>query len=322
MTGRRDGRLVMVWPLIETNGAFGVKKLAWMGEPVSQYGDALAEPGPLQQATLLAGWQAVRELGADIAVLRKTREDSTVGSLLAMQAVACEAALAPFVRFSDKADFAALSARRPAKARSGRRRLLRRLQETGDVVFASSAAESAALLVRAFNMKREWLRRRGLYSGPIESDAMLAFFLDFAARPQSSATMLVDSVRRDGAPIAVGVTFACKDAGFGHLLSHDPDCDKQGAGILLAWHVMESCFARGLDRYDMLAPYDAYKAEWADDAVAVADYVSGFTPRGKLIARGWTSKARQKFKSALKKMPARFGRIVWPLARRIKEWMR
>ena len=84
-------------------------------------------------------------------------------------------------------------------------------------------------------------------------------------------TTLIDAIRRDGEAVSVGVTLACKGAGFGHILAHNPDCDKQGAGVLLAEHVMKSCFDRGFERYDMLAPYDAYKSEWADDAAPVAD---------------------------------------------------
>jgi CelD/BcsL family acetyltransferase involved in cellulose biosynthesis len=42
VTGRRAGRLVMVWPLVSESAA-GLRQLAWMGEPVSQYGDVLVE---------------------------------------------------------------------------------------------------------------------------------------------------------------------------------------------------------------------------------------------------------------------------------------
>jgi CelD/BcsL family acetyltransferase involved in cellulose biosynthesis len=103
-------------------------------------------------------------------------------------------------------------------------------------------------------------------------------------------------------------------AGFGHLLAHDSDCEKHGAGVLLAEHVMKSCFERGFERYDMLARYDAYKSEWGDDAAPAADYVVGFTPRGRIFARLWSGAARQRVNAVLKKMPARIGRVVWPLA--------
>lgn len=166
-------------------------------------------------------------------------------------------------------------------------------------------------------MKRRWLLQRGLYSAPIESDAMLSFFLDFAERAPQGVETLVDAILRDGDPVSVGVTLACKGAGFGHLLAHEPSCEKQGAGLLLADHVMKSCFERGLTHYDMLAPYDAYKAEWASAAAPVADYVAGFTPPGRLFAFAWRSDARQGVKSVLKTMPASVGRFVWPLARKI-----
>jgi hypothetical protein len=75
-------------------------------------------------------------------------------------------------------------------------------------------------------------------------------------------------------------------------------------------------------RRELMAAFDqfdeiphAYKSEWADDAAPVADYVVGFTPRGRIFARVWSGAARQRIKSVLKKMPARIGRVIWPLAR-------
>ena len=82
VVGRREGRLVMVWPLVETRGPLGFTKLAWMGEPVGQYGDALIEPGSAARASLAAAWLAVRALKADAALLRKTRANSNVSTLL------------------------------------------------------------------------------------------------------------------------------------------------------------------------------------------------------------------------------------------------
>ena len=128
VVGRRDGRLVMVWPLVETKGLLGFTRLAWMGAPVGQYGDALIEPGPAARASLAAGWRAVRALKADAALLRKTRANSNVSTLLGEEALICEQTLAPFARFGGKADFTAALSRRSAKTQSSRRRLLRRLE--------------------------------------------------------------------------------------------------------------------------------------------------------------------------------------------------
>jgi len=115
----------------------------------------------LAHETLVAGWSAVRALGADVALFRKTRGDSNVGALLAVQAIGCEHAEAPFAQFRGKTDFAMVLSRRSPKAQSSRRRLLRRLQETGDISFETGADPQSAqsLLRAAFKMKRDWLLR-------------------------------------------------------------------------------------------------------------------------------------------------------------------
>jgi CelD/BcsL family acetyltransferase involved in cellulose biosynthesis len=320
VTGRRQGRLTMVWPLMIAQLAPGLIKLCWMGEPVSQYGDALVEPGPLADLSLETGWRAALSLGADAAILRKTRRDSAVAALLEAQAKPCDATAAPFVQFADKADFARVLDKRSSKAKSSRRRLLRRLQETGAVAFVrpGDAGEAQSLLRCAFAMKRAWLAQRGLYSAPIESAAMLSFFLDFSTRAPTQTQLVTHAILRDGEAVAVAVTLACKNVGFGHILAHAPHCEKQGAGILLAEYVMRSCFELGFERYDMLAPFDAYKAEWAEESVPVTDYVAGFTLKGRLFALAWGSRARERLKTTLKKMPTRLGRLVWPLARRLR----
>ena len=80
VTGRRNGRLVMVWPLVSERVA-GLSQLAWMGDPVSQYGDVLVEP----EAVPLLGeaWCFIaRQLKPDLVRLRKVRDDAVIARLL------------------------------------------------------------------------------------------------------------------------------------------------------------------------------------------------------------------------------------------------
>jgi CelD/BcsL family acetyltransferase involved in cellulose biosynthesis len=316
VTGWRDGRLVMAWPLVART-RLGLTKLGWMGEPASQYGDVLLETGPAAEADLLAGWATLATLGADLVVLRKLRDDSPLVPVLARAATACARQAAPFAQFRGRAEFSQVLAPLSPKAHSGRRRLLRRLHETGDIAFVSGAAGADAkiLVERAFAMKRAWLLRRGLYSGPLDDDAMLNFFVDFCSRKSNQAGLLIDAICRDGRPIGVGITLGAGNSAFGHILAHDADCDKQGVGLLLADHVMKCCFERGLERYDMLAPFDDYKRDWATGAVPVADYVHGITALGRGVAGYWRTGARESLKRALGKLPPVAGRTVWRLAR-------
>src|SRR5712692_8458726 len=94
VTGRQDGRLAIVWPLVATRVA-GVNQLSWMGEPVSQYGDVLVEEGPDTPDWLRRSWAYVKSLGADIVHLRKVRSDAVISPLLAEETVAAPPPLAP-----------------------------------------------------------------------------------------------------------------------------------------------------------------------------------------------------------------------------------
>jgi DNA-binding transcriptional LysR family regulator len=65
VAGWRHGLLVMAWPTIATR-ALGVRTIAWMGEPVSPYGDVLVEDGPGTLDLLRQGWARLTSLDADV----------------------------------------------------------------------------------------------------------------------------------------------------------------------------------------------------------------------------------------------------------------
>ena len=319
VAGRRAGRLVMVWPLKAAN-CFGLTKLVWMGEPVSPYGDALVEPGPLAEATLFEGWRRVQSLGADVAHLRKVRSGAAAHKIIAAYSTPCEIRAAPFADLR-VGNFETLIGRQSSKTRANRRRALRRLEATGALSFSDPTApvDAPALVRRTFEIKRDWLSDKGRISPTIESDAALSFFLDAASDPQRPVQTLFDTVSCNGIPIAVAISFAHKSEAFGHILAHRPERDKCGVGALLVEHVMRSSIERGMARFDMLAPADGYKLEWAHGVVPVADHIVSFTLGGRLFARLWTSAARQRLKQALQKPPKRLGRALRSLLRRLKD---
>ncbi len=320
VVGRRAGRLVMAWPL-KAASCLGLTKLVWMGEPVSPYGDALVEPGPLAEATLLEGWRRVQSLGADVAHLRKVRSVAAVHKIIAKHSTPCEIRGAPFADFRGEGNLDAVMERQSSKTRSNRRRVLRRLQATGSLSFSNLAppVDAPALVRRTFEIKRDWLADKGRFSPAIENDATLSFFLDAASDLRRPVETLFDSVDCDGTAIAVAISFAHKNEAFGHILAHSPDRDRRGAGALLVEHVMRSSFERGMARFDMLAPADGYKLEWAHGVVPVADHIVGFTRGGRLFARLWTSAARQKLKKAIQRPPEGLGRALRSLLRRLKD---
>ncbi len=75
---RIEGRLAMLWPL-QVERKFGVRLLRWLGEPMTQYGDALASPSQSRAdwrrrvEMEIKGWRSV-----DLVALGRLREDGVL----------------------------------------------------------------------------------------------------------------------------------------------------------------------------------------------------------------------------------------------------
>jgi CelD/BcsL family acetyltransferase involved in cellulose biosynthesis len=315
----RDGRLAMVWPLVRAR-AFGLDVIRWMGEPVSQYGDALVEDGPQSGEMLEAGWRRVRALGADLIALRKVRADARVAGLLAAHCSAAASMAAPYADLSRARTFDAWQERYTPKARSDRRRLRRRLEDVGAVGFVSAPGgeDAVALTAQAFAMKRAWLARRGLGSPALEDPRMEAFFAALVGDPKAGGNIVIDSVTCGGEAVAIAVSIDCGGETFGHILAHNPDFDKKGVGILLADAALRAAHGRGLTRFDMLAPADPYKKDWSDGEVAVHDWTLAISLTGWLYAKVWLDALRPRIKRMLLRMPPNVARGLWAALRGLK----
>src|SRR5690606_31612526 len=142
--------------------------------PVSQYGDVLATDEAARIETLEAAWTfAVSQTGADVANLRRVRDDAIAASLLARLGAGIMATEdAPFLDLSNDRSFKGWETRRQPRAIKNRRRQARRLADRGDVQFLalSGGEEAAALSEHAVRLKRDSLAAKGAIS-PALADA-------------------------------------------------------------------------------------------------------------------------------------------------------
>ena len=82
VTGRRAGKLALVWPTVIERPA-RLRQLAWMGDPVGQYGDVLIDQMPDQAACLAQSWKfLIATARPDLVRLTKVRADAAVAALL------------------------------------------------------------------------------------------------------------------------------------------------------------------------------------------------------------------------------------------------
>jgi CelD/BcsL family acetyltransferase involved in cellulose biosynthesis len=314
LTGRRGGQLVTLWPMVMARRGL-LKELAWMGEPVSQYGDVLLDQTLVQPTEVLqAGWDYLcRTLKPDLARLRKVRADAAIAPLLDMLSSLHTAELeAPFIDLTKAKDFAAYEERFPNRARRNRRRQMRRLEEAGTVTFKhlDEGAEASALAASAIELKRQWLIDRG-YVSPALADARMARFMTAVATGDSHSTATrVSALQAGEKTAALQIGFTAHNTRVLHVIVYDRAFEKMAAGVLHLEEAIRHGFDENLDRIDLLAPAASYKLDWADGTVPVIDHAIGLSPKGRAYARIYLGYLRGRLKSTVERLPLKVRQIL------------
>ena len=307
LTGRRGGRLVTLWPMVMARRGL-LRELAWMGEPVSQYGDVLLDRTLANSpAVLKAGWDYLcRTLKPDLARLRKVRADAAIAPLLDLLSSLHTAELqAPYIDLTKAKDFAAYEQRFSNRALRNRRRYMRRLQGAGAVTFKhlNEGQEASKLAATAIELKRQWLIDRG-YVSPALADARMARFMTAVAAGDSHSTATrVSALQAGGKTAALQIGFTSHNTRVLHVIVYDRAFEKMAAGVLHLEEAIRHGFDEKLDRIDLLAPAAGYKLEWADGAVPVIDHAIGLSPMGRAYARVYLGYLRGRLKSAVERLP-------------------
>jgi len=313
VTGRRNGRLIMVWPLVSER-AHGITQTFWMGEPASQYGDALIDTVADAADVLAAGFEFLHhEIASDVLRLRRVRGDANVAQLLQdVGAQIADQQIAPYMDLSSAKDFASFEERFSSKSRRNRRRLARRLEEKGPLEFIRlhGGKEAGELAARAIAVKTEWLKDRGLLSNALNDPRAPHLFSDLADGAEKPVPCVVSVLKTNGETAAYEISFTCKGRLVVHVMAFALEYEKAGVGVLLLEQNLKKGYDEGLAIYDMMAPGDPYKLDWCDQSESVTDWTVPVSAKGHFYARVYLGFLRGRLKSALKSVPQPVRRLL------------
>ncbi|MFA5949548.1 MAG: GNAT family N-acetyltransferase [Hyphomicrobium sp.] len=306
VTARRRGKLVLVWPLVSKRTG-PITKLCWMGDPVSQYGDVLVDDGPDTMDLLRGAWNVIRtRTGASVVQLRKVRADSHVARLLdEVGASPIIRLVAPHLDLTEAQTFAEYETRFSSKARKTRRSQRRRFEKLGTAALEHHRQGPIAKYFagEAIELKRRWLEARGLASPAIADKRTKAFFEDVCEAVIRPAGAQVLSLTSNGIPAAIEIGIIAKGHVAIHVIAYDAAFEKASAGSLLMEDSIRRAFAEGCRTFDLLAPGDRYKLQWADKSVEVCDWAKALTPGGLAYANLYLRGVRGYGKQVIAGMP-------------------
>ena len=295
VTVREQGRLACVIPL-EVSELLGARVVHWLGEPWTQYGDALVADDLLRARHLGAAWrEVVGWRDVDVIKLGRVRADAAVRSLRALNEKTILATdVAPFV------DLGAPSTGKGKRLRARRRRL----EAMGPVRFeiVGDPVERHASVGQAVALKRHWLHQRGLRSSGL-SHPSLTGLLEGST---TSDALIIARLRVGDATAAFELGLVANGHFRSLLGAHDEAFAQGSPGHLLIGETIEWCRAQGLSAYDLMLPSDDYKRRWADSAIRVDDHMIVTRMRG-LLASVWF-RARPAIKRSYARLPERLRR--------------
>ena len=278
VVGFENGRPALLLPLISERAA-GITVLTWLGAPIAQYGDAVAGEGAGSDDRIVAALGfAARETGADLIHLRKVRDDAQIKNALdVLGADVSNQHEAPFVDLSRYDSSEAYLKRFSSNKRKQRRRRERQLNEHGAVSFEwhAGGAAGADHAARAVRCKRESFGAAGNFSNVDET--FERFFGAFAGGAfiggGGGAVLPHVSVLASGGHVTareIGLSF--KGYYIAHVGVFDEDYKKFAPGTMQMDATIGKCIEDGMTTYDLLAPGDDYKMDFADGVVPVGDY--------------------------------------------------
>jgi CelD/BcsL family acetyltransferase involved in cellulose biosynthesis len=279
---RTNGNASTLLPL-RSERLMGARIAVPLLHPLAQYATVIG--APLSRDALGRLGEALCQAGFDVLLLRRVRADGGLHEALTAAGRpqgAAETAL--FVDLAAFGTFAAYDASFSGSTRRNRRQRRQKLEAlAGPLTFSvRRGADALADLETGIGWKRAWLAARGLSSPVLDRGPWEHLLRETVA----SGAALVSALRAGPSLAAVEVGYASGADYMAYLGAFDPALAAFSPGQEQMLRTIAWCFEARFQRYDLLAPADDYKRQWArtETGVVLDDYAVALTPVGHGVA--------------------------------------
>jgi CelD/BcsL family acetyltransferase involved in cellulose biosynthesis len=261
----------------------GVRAAVPLVYPLAQYTDVVGDGLGARELDRLC--HRLSQSGTDLLLLHKVRADSGLYEAVTANAQSQRAAdTALYIDLQSFKTFDAYDSSFSSKTRRARRQRRQRFEAAaGPLSFGMARGDEAvAAFDTALAWKRAWLAERGVSSAVFDSGAWERLLRGTVTSGQAVVSVL----RAGDALAAVEIGFVDKTSYVAYLGTFDPLFSSFSPGQHQMLGTIAWCFDQGFSRYDLLAPSDDYKRQWAraDTDVAIDDYAIALTHVGRGVA--------------------------------------
>jgi CelD/BcsL family acetyltransferase involved in cellulose biosynthesis len=258
----QGGRLMAVLPLC-TRRYKGLCLLEWIGARVTDYCDALVDPGLDEESALRDLWESIRRSGGfDVARLSHVRTDSKLFDLLGAFRPWTEtledAGGVPIVWKSGAEWLRAQTAGMRDRVKYN----TRRMHKAGfDVQLCDNMQSCTHIIDTLVAQKRPWLAARGL-SSFIDEPGGVQFLKLAVAAAAARGELHLSTVQKGDRIAACDLAFVRDGIIYSYIASFDPEHHKYSFGRVLTDCLLMWACDNGMRRLDLLLGAYDYKTEY------------------------------------------------------------
>lgn len=285
---------------IGREGGFKVARI--LGEQLAEYTDIVGRQ--VTPAGLRAGFSLLRRNHrVDLVALRRVPEGTNLDIALDRIGATSESPqVAPWIPLGPQGPLPNANGGLPAGYRDGRRRRKRLQQEECYEFQVHQAGPSAKMLMSlALSWKKDWVRERGLVSrvGTDALDKTICSLMNTAGLGSALGVLRIGAE-----PVAVASGFHYRDRFYCFVRAYRPDRAAQSVGRIVVTELIEWCAAQGVTMYDYGPPADAFKLEWTDHAMPVANRLVPLSFLGRLHGQFFEGKLKPAARAVIASLPA------------------
>ncbi len=307
-TAHRDGKTVLVWPMMMERRSMGLNTLITLSDPHGQLSNVLVDQDIDTDAAIQDCWRHIRRLpSVDMVDVPNIPATSTLGkALLSEEQIATAedaCAIMDITKFENWADYqASLS----GNARRSRKRKRKKLAGDSTLEFTVHHAGSDGykrLVANALHHKKAWLGELGKSSRALLMSGTEKFMQGLEDAPDGSTRCLAGELAVDGHTLASEFGFERNGHYIGYLGAFDWNYRDQSPGKLEMEDMFHWCMDDAIEWYDLLGNASSYKDDWSNMSVPLVSLHEGQTVLGKAHANIWTKRLRPALKSAIESLP-------------------
>lgn len=275
LTGRDQGRLVLVWPFV-LRRHLAWQEAEWLGATY-EYRDVLVERSPVAGRWIDEAWGFLKtELGADLVSCPSIRPDAAVFPLLNKEASAVRRHWPILFIAADRwPDWDSYRQSLRAKFRRDQQRRRRRLAERGRVALeiAESGEQVDRLMGWLFAQKRAWALRHRLYLPWLESGAYEDFLHAAARDALGSDELWLGALKVNDQILAVQLAFVCRSRMELYMITYDRAWRSYGPGRLMLEEAVKWAFDNKISVVDFRTGLEPFKYGFANDETWRTDHL-------------------------------------------------